>query len=141
MFLIVQLCFFTRRSELLLKRVCSFFSVLLVSSLARLVLITVFGLSLVSTSAEHVRQKRGTVSFFLVSVAVSFSLCCFVFRAQIEKCSRISFVFGEPVQELSYCQPIRKTCCVVRIIHKSSIGVVLRDPGFSHRHRLVNCRV
>ena len=29
-------------------------------------------------------------------------------------------------------------CCVVRIIHKSSIGVVLRDPDMSHRHRLVN---
>ena len=69
----------------------------------------VYGLSLVSTSVEHVLQKRGTVSlvFMFCASCGLLSLCCFVIRAQIEKCSQVALVSAEPVEELSFCQPIR----------------------------------
>ena len=87
--------------------VCSFFCA--VGQLfreTRVLIMVSMASPLVSTSVEHVLQKRGSVSFvflFCVHLAVSLSLCYFVIRAQIEKCSQVALVSAEPFQELSFC--------------------------------------
>ena len=60
-----------------------------------------------------------------VHLAVSLSLCCFVIRAQIEKCSQVALVSAEPVEELSFCQPIRKSAALFASFIVILCGVVL----------------
>ena len=61
--------------------------------------------------------------FFFCSA--SLSLCCFVIRAQIEKRSQVALVSAEPVQELSFCQPIRKSAALFEPFIVILFGVVL----------------
>ena len=72
------------------------------------------------------RNQRGLVLSFSRFVQISYRihpesdrLChiwCFVICAQIDKCTRVfSLESAEPIQELSFCLPIRKSAASLRI--------------------------